>query len=81
MKLKPIDRVEVTVLMDNMTDYLLAASNHVARPPLIKDGWIHRIPLFAEHGLSLLIRLFEDGNERNVLLDTAWSEAGLSHNM
>lgn len=81
MELKPIDRVEITVLMDSMADYLLPASAHVVRPPLIKDGWIHRIPLFAEHGLSLLIRLFEDGNERNVLLDTAWSEAGLSHNI
>lgn len=81
MKLKPVDRVEVTVLMDNMADYLLPASERVVRPPLIKEGWMQRIPLFAEHGLSLMIRLYENGNERNVLLDTAWSEAGLSQNM
>jgi len=67
--------------MDNMADYLLAASEHVVRPPLTKEGWIHRNPLLAEHALSLLISLFKDGNERTVLLDTGWSEAGLAHNM
>jgi len=81
MNLVAVDRVEILVLMDSMADYLLAASEHVVRPPLIKDGWIHRNPLLAEHGLSLLIRLFRNGSSQTVLLDTGWSEIGLLHNM
>ena len=38
MRLTPVDRVEIMVLMDNMADYLLAASEHVVRPPLSKEA-------------------------------------------
>jgi 7,8-dihydropterin-6-yl-methyl-4-(beta-D-ribofuranosyl)aminobenzene 5'-phosphate synthase len=79
--LLPVDRVEILVLMDSMADYLLPASDHVVRPPLISQGHIHRTPLLAEHGLSLLIRLFANGSERTILLDAGWSEVGVPHNM
>ena len=81
MELVTVEKVEVTVLMDSMADYLLPASEHVVRPPLTKEGWIHRTPLLAEHGLSLLIRLHDKQSVHTVLLDTGWSETGLSHNM
>jgi hypothetical protein len=36
IKFKPIDKVEVTVLMDSMAEYVLPAPENVVRSPLIK---------------------------------------------
>jgi 7,8-dihydropterin-6-yl-methyl-4-(beta-D-ribofuranosyl)aminobenzene 5'-phosphate synthase len=77
----PVDRVEILVLMDSMADYLLPASENVVRPPLAAQDHIHRIPLLAEHGLSLLIRLIIKESCQTILLDTGWSGSGLSHNI
>ena len=81
VNLIPVDRIEILVLMDSMADYLLPASEHVVRPPLISEGYIHRTPLLAEHGLSLLIRLSANGSKHTILMDAGWSEVGLSHNI
>jgi len=68
-QLKPADRVEVTVLVDNYTDMFVPPSTPVDR----------RLPfsttrtLLAEHGLSCLIRVFAGKNEHAILLDTGLS--------
>ncbi|OPY35360.1 MAG: 7,8-dihydropterin-6-methyl-4-(beta-D-ribofuranosyl)-aminobenzene-5'-phosphate synthase [Methanoregula sp. PtaU1.Bin051] len=68
-QLKPADRVEITVLVDNYTDLLLPQSTPVDR----------RLPydpnrrLLAEHGLSCMIRVFAGKKEHAVLLDTGLS--------
>jgi 7,8-dihydropterin-6-yl-methyl-4-(beta-D-ribofuranosyl)aminobenzene 5'-phosphate synthase len=76
-----IDRVEILVLMDSVADYLLQAAKNVVRPTLATQGHIHKIPLVAEHGLSILIRIFQNNRSQTVLFDTGWSGSGLIHNM
>lgn len=74
--LKPADRVEVTVLVDNYTDLLQPPSTPVDR----------RLPydptrqLLAEHGLSCLVRVFSGTREHAVLFDTGLSRQCLPWN-
>ena len=68
-QLKPADRVEITVLVDNYSDFLVPQLTPVdRRPPYNPERH-----LLAEHGLSCLIRVIAGKNEHAVLLD-----AGLS---
>ncbi|MFA6331553.1 MAG: MBL fold metallo-hydrolase [Methanoregula sp.] len=68
-QLKPADRVEVTVLVDNYIDMFVPPSTPVDQ----------RLPfsttrtLLAEHGLSCLISVFAGKKEHRVLLDTGLS--------
>jgi 7,8-dihydropterin-6-yl-methyl-4-(beta-D-ribofuranosyl)aminobenzene 5'-phosphate synthase len=74
--LKPADRVEVTILVDNYIDLFVPPSTPVDR----------RLPfdpcreLLAEHGLSCLVRVFTGKKEHAVLLDTGLSRDCLFHN-
>ena len=74
------EKIEIVALMDNYTDCLIPSSDYVKRCPHYRDGKIAP-PLVAEHGLSLLVRVFEDGQARNLLLDAGWSAAGVIHNL
>jgi 7,8-dihydropterin-6-yl-methyl-4-(beta-D-ribofuranosyl)aminobenzene 5'-phosphate synthase len=75
-QLKPADRVEVTILVDNYTDFFVPPSTPVDR----------RLPfdpcrmLLAEHGLSCLVRVFAGKKEHAVLLDAGLSRDCLFHN-
>jgi len=75
--LKPADRVEITVLVDNYTDFLIMA------PSTPVD---HRLPydpkrrILAEHGLSCLVRVFAGKKEHAVLLDAGLSSEALPWN-
>jgi 7,8-dihydropterin-6-yl-methyl-4-(beta-D-ribofuranosyl)aminobenzene 5'-phosphate synthase len=95
MVLQEIDRVSVTILMDNSTDLLLTNSAHAIRPPLTKnERFMLPLPI-AEHGFSALINTFisiEEKKEKNgmnkkvkndnkmFLFDTGPSEDGVIHN-
>ena len=74
--LKPADRVEVTVLVDNYIDVLVPPATPVDR----------RLPLdpcrtlFAEHGFSCLVRIFSGNRDHAVLLDAGQSGECLLHN-
>jgi 7,8-dihydropterin-6-yl-methyl-4-(beta-D-ribofuranosyl)aminobenzene 5'-phosphate synthase len=68
--LKPADRVEITVLVDNYTDFLIMAPSTLIDRRLPYDP---KRQLLAEHGLSCLVRVFSAKKEHAVLLD-----AGLS---
>ena len=73
---KQVDRVEVLVLIDNVTDSLST------NPPFVTAEWVglhraQRLPTLsgdricvAHHGLSLLITAFMNGTRRTVLFDT-----------
>jgi len=67
--LKPADRVEITVLVDNYADLL--------QPPMADvDRRLTYSPerqLLAEHGLSCLVRIFAGKKEHAILLDTGLS--------
>ena len=74
--LKPADRVEVTVLVDNYIDIFVPPSTPVD----------HRQPfdpcsrLLAEHGFSCLVRVFSGNKEHTILLDAGLSKDCLFHN-
>jgi 7,8-dihydropterin-6-yl-methyl-4-(beta-D-ribofuranosyl)aminobenzene 5'-phosphate synthase len=74
--LKPADRVEVTVLVDNYTELFAPQATPVD----------HRLPfnpactLLAEHGLSCLVRVFAGNHEHTILLDAGLSRDCLFHN-
>ena len=80
MQLSPVDNISITLLMDNVTDRLLANSPHAIRPPLGKAQKILPAPL-AEHGFSALIETEVKASgtvQRNrYLFDTGTSENGI----
>lgn len=54
MRLVPVTKISIPLLMDNVIDILLSKSPHVHRPPPCKEGKFLPSPL-AEHGFSNLI--------------------------
>ena len=80
MKLNPVSNIAITLLIDNVTDRIIAGTPHAIRPPLGKDGKILPAPI-AEHGFSALIELerkTENGAVRKTyLFDTGTSEQGV----
>ncbi len=74
--LKPADRVEVTVLVDNYIDIFVPPSTPVDRRLPFDAGRM----LLAEHGLSCLVRVFAGKKEHAVLLDTGLSRECMAWN-
>jgi len=81
VSLKPVDRVEVLTLIDNYIDLLLPPTDIIARPPLAKEGKIQADTLLAEHGLSLLITVYQGEEKHTILLDTGYTKVGVLHNI
>ncbi len=76
MQLRGVDKVEVTILVDNYTDLLLLQSTKV-----IKRGAVPPPNAFlAEHGFSCLIKISEGDAEQTVLMDVGISGTCLLHN-
>ena len=72
MLLQQVDRVEITVLVDNVTDMLIQGSPHAKRAPFFK-GTEMLPPLRAEHGFSALIAIYLNNNSHRLLFDTGAS--------
>ena len=72
MFLQQVDRVEITILIDNVTDILIQSSPHATRAPLSK-GTEMLPPLRAEHGFSALIDIYLNNISHRVLFDTGAS--------
>jgi 7,8-dihydropterin-6-yl-methyl-4-(beta-D-ribofuranosyl)aminobenzene 5'-phosphate synthase len=94
IELEPVERLRVTILMDNVTDPLIpdqgpvtrlnwpkALSDPAARAPaqFAPDG----VPdyLIGEPGFSALVRFEKNGRERTLLFDTGVSPTGMVENM
>ncbi len=78
--LPPVDRVEITTLMDNYTDILLPSTEVMQRHPLAdKTGRPREQPL-AGHGFSLLIDVYRDGERHTALLDAGFPTPGVEYN-
>lgn len=78
--LTPVDRIEITTLMDNYSDLLLPSTPTMKRFPLVdSEGQIAEPPL-AGHGLSLLIETYHNGEKHAVLMDAGFPTAGIQHN-
>ncbi|WAC08312.1 MAG: MBL fold metallo-hydrolase [Thermodesulfobacteriota bacterium] len=78
--LRESEKIEVVTVIDNYTDCLIPSSQKVRRCPHYKNGKVAP-PLLAEHGLSLLVRVFKNGNTHTLLLDAGWSATGVFHNL
>ena len=93
--LEPIDRIRITILIDNLTDALLVDQAGVVRLnwPRMFGGAVPRadarvspdtgVPdaLIAEPGFSALVQMQAGGRERTLLFDTGVSPNGMAENM
>lgn len=87
--LKPVDKVEITTLYENLVDANALGQNVVRRLSAKEDNNVtsqllaeeHRLPLVGGHGLSMLARVTRDGISRGVLFDAGGSVDGLTHNL
>lgn len=78
INLKASDKVEITVVTDNYTDItLIELTETVKRSiPLLSNE-----NLLAEHGLSLYISVYKDGEKYNILFDAGLSDIATLNNM
>jgi len=74
--LQPVDRVSVTILVDNFIDSTLKSSPCVSR---FRDREINE-SLLAEHGLSLLLEITSQGEKSSFLLDTGSTKLAIRYN-
>jgi 7,8-dihydropterin-6-yl-methyl-4-(beta-D-ribofuranosyl)aminobenzene 5'-phosphate synthase len=93
--LEPVERLRVTILMDNVTDPLLPDDG-----PATRLTWARALaesaphlparfageggvpdPLIAEPGFSALVRVTTNGRERTLLFDTGVTPTGVVENM
>ena len=79
VRLRPVDRAEVMILMDNFVDLLLAPTEGIDRymPHDLGD----RRQLVAEHGFSALITVDRDGQRSTALYDAGLTPDGLARNL
>ena len=78
--LQPVDGVEITTIMDNSLDLLMSSTPLARRFPLAGYGFI-RNQLRAEHGVSLLITVIDQGKRETILFDTGVTPDGALHNL
>jgi 7,8-dihydropterin-6-yl-methyl-4-(beta-D-ribofuranosyl)aminobenzene 5'-phosphate synthase len=78
--LAPVDALEVTVLVDNTMDVLMASSAVAHRAPVRVDTFEHP-PLLAEHGYSLLITTHTGNRSETILYDAGLGKETIAHNM
>jgi hypothetical protein len=80
VELQPVDAVEVTLVVDNFVDILLAGAEGVRRFPLAYDAFDAE-QLVAEHGFSALVTVEAGGRRSSVLYDGGMTPRGLGNNL
>ena len=80
LTLSPVDGVQITLVMDNAIDLLMAGADVVRRFPLGPTPFERPLPV-AEHGFSALIRVGAGEKSGTVLFDTGASRRNLLYNM
>jgi 7,8-dihydropterin-6-yl-methyl-4-(beta-D-ribofuranosyl)aminobenzene 5'-phosphate synthase len=80
VELRPVDAVEITLVVDNFVDVLMAGADGVRRFPLAPDGF-ERNQLVAEHGFSALITIEADETRSSILYDGGLTPQGLARNL
>jgi 7,8-dihydropterin-6-yl-methyl-4-(beta-D-ribofuranosyl)aminobenzene 5'-phosphate synthase len=78
--LAPVDAVEVSIVVDNFVDVLMAGDEGVRRFPLPMH-FFEGEHLVAEHGYSALLTVERDGARTRILYDAGLSKDGLAHNL
>ncbi len=79
--LEEADRIEILTVIDNYTDVLLSSTKVVIRPALAKKGKIPIDALLAEHGLSLLVKVYHGEESHSILFDTGYTNCAVPHNL
>jgi 7,8-dihydropterin-6-yl-methyl-4-(beta-D-ribofuranosyl)aminobenzene 5'-phosphate synthase len=77
--LAPVDRAEVTVVIDNYLDLLMAGQEGVVRYQARDFGAAAR--LVAEHGFSALVSVERDGVRHSVLYDAGLTPDAVARNL
>ena len=77
--LAPVDRVEVTVVIDNFLDVLTADEAGVARYRTRDFGAAEQ--LVAEHGFSAVVHVERDGDRHTVLYDAGLTPDAVARNL
>jgi len=77
--LAPVDRVEVTIVVDNFLDVLMAGEEGVVRYQARDFGASEQ--LVAEHGFSALVSLEHDGDRQTVLYDAGLTPHAVARNL
>jgi 7,8-dihydropterin-6-yl-methyl-4-(beta-D-ribofuranosyl)aminobenzene 5'-phosphate synthase len=70
--LRPVERLEVTIIVDLAVDLLLPSVGPADRPGM-RDDWTSRDQLRAEHGYALLVATEHAGVRHTVIYDTGLS--------
>lgn len=78
--LKPVDFIDLTILVDNSIDTLLPSTEAVHRPALPWD-YFDQEHLIAEHGYSLFLTIFRNGHEDSLLYDAGLGRDTAIHNL
>lgn len=82
LTLMPVDKVEITVLVDNVIDFQAGRGREDVKPPASQRETNEEVNwLWAAHGFSALVRLESQDNHELVLYDTGQSGDVLGHNI
>ena len=79
VELKPVDALEVLILVDNVSDALLASTEAARRPAFSLNPETDQ--LLAEHGYSLLLTVERDGKRQSILYDAGFTRHSALHNL
>lgn len=87
--LEPVDELTISVLVENVSDMLIAGGEGIERAslpgsPTIENSVLARPApdvLIAEHGFSALVEMSQSGSTQRVLFDTGISRDGMTENM
>ena len=79
IRLEPVDHAEVTIVVDNFVDVLMAGSDGVRR--YLASDFGDPGQLIAEHGFSALITVESRGRRSSVLYDGGLTPAVLARNL
>jgi 7,8-dihydropterin-6-yl-methyl-4-(beta-D-ribofuranosyl)aminobenzene 5'-phosphate synthase len=77
LNLQEVDKLEVTVLIDNYTDVLLFQGTDMVKRSMTRPPNF----LLAEHGLSCLLKVYKGAKEHVVLMDAGVSATCFFHNV
>jgi 7,8-dihydropterin-6-yl-methyl-4-(beta-D-ribofuranosyl)aminobenzene 5'-phosphate synthase len=80
--LTAVDRLEITILVDNSIDVFLPSTAEIRRAEIPTDvPWGERKALIAEHGYSALVSVHRGDHSASLLFDAGVSTHALIHNM
>jgi 7,8-dihydropterin-6-yl-methyl-4-(beta-D-ribofuranosyl)aminobenzene 5'-phosphate synthase len=79
VRLTPVDRVEVTIVIDNFVDLLMAGTEDVRR--YVASDFGSRDQLIAEHGFSALVTVDTGGGSNQLLYDGGLTPSALARNL